>query len=167
APDDPLSNFALAERELLKHVPAAQVHRMRGEEKDLDAEAQRAAREMRQTLGQMPRFDIMLLGLGPDGHICSLFAGVPRSAERGDGELVWHVAAPAEVQPKVERLTVTPFMVLTARMLVLQVTGAKKAQVLARALEGPDDLVACPAQWLQHAVGRVVVVCDQDAASAL
>jgi 6-phosphogluconolactonase/glucosamine-6-phosphate isomerase/deaminase len=52
-------------------------------------------------------------------------------------------------------------------MVVLQVAGAKKAAVLARALKGPEDLIACPAQWLRHAVGRVVVVCDAEAASQL
>jgi 6-phosphogluconolactonase len=166
-PDDPLSNFGIAARELLQRVPAAQVHRLRGEAPDLDEEARRAAREMRQTLGERPRLDLMLLGLGPDGHILSLFAGVPGSADRGDDELVRHVAAPEHVEPKVERLTMTPFLLLTARTVVLQVTGAKKAEVLARALKGPQDLVACPAQWLQHAAGRVVVVCDEEAASKL
>jgi 6-phosphogluconolactonase len=166
-PDDPLSNFGIAERELLRRVPAAQVHRLRGEAPDLDEEARRAAREMRQTLGERPRLDLMLLGLGPDGHILSLFAGVPGSADRGDAELVRHVAAPEHVEPRVERLTMTPFLLLTARMVVLQVTGAKKAEVLARALAGPEDLVACPAQWLQHAAGRVVVVCDEAAATRL
>jgi 6-phosphogluconolactonase len=165
-PEDPLSNFGIA-RDLLQRVPAAQVHRLRGETKDLDQEARRAAQEMRQILGEPPRLDLMLLGLGPDGHILSLFAGVPSSAERGDDELVRHVAAPERVEPKVERLTLTPFLVLTARMVVLQVSGAKKAEVLARALEGPEDLAGCPAQWLQHAAGRVVVVCDAEAASKL
>jgi 6-phosphogluconolactonase len=165
--DDPLSNFGIAERELLQRVPAASVHRLRGEAPDLDEEARRAAREMRQTLGERPRLDLMLLGLGLDGHILSLFAGVPGSADRGDDELVRHVAAPEHVEPRVDRLTMTPFLLLTARTVVLQVTGAKKADVLARALKGPADLVACPAQWLQHAAGRVVVVCDEPAASRL
>jgi 6-phosphogluconolactonase len=166
-PTDPLSNFAIAEREILSKVPAAQVHRLRGEAADLDEEARRAAAEMRQALGDPPRLDLMLLGLGTDGHILSLFAGVPSSAERGDDELVRHVAAPEHVEPKVARLTLTPFLVLTARMVVLQVAGAKKADVLARALEGREDLVGCPAQWLQHAAGRVVVVCDPEAAASL
>jgi 6-phosphogluconolactonase/glucosamine-6-phosphate isomerase/deaminase len=49
----------------------------------------------------------------------------------------------------------------------MQVSGAQKAGVLARALKGPEDVVACPAQWLRHAAGRVVVVCDPEAASGL
>jgi 6-phosphogluconolactonase/glucosamine-6-phosphate isomerase/deaminase len=96
-----------------------------------------------------------------------LFAGVPSSADRGTDELVRHVAAPEQVEPRVERLTITPFLLVTARAVVLQVTGAKKAPVLARALKEPEDLVACPAQWLRRAAGRTVIVADSDAASEL
>jgi 6-phosphogluconolactonase len=168
-PDHDLSNFALAQRELLSHVPVppAEVHRLRGEANDLDAEARRAAAEMRAVLGNPPRLDLVLLGLGQDGHICSLFAGVPGSADRGDAELVRHVAAPQHVDPKVERLTLAPFLVVTARTVVLQVTGEKKAAVLARTLKGPEDLVACPAQWLRRAAGRVVIITDPGVASEL
>jgi 6-phosphogluconolactonase len=168
-PDHELSNYGLAERELLRHVgvqPAA-VHRFVGEARDLDAEAHRAAGELRQILGEPPRLDLMLLGLGPDGHLCSLFAGVPGSADRGDGDLVRHVAAPVHVEPRIDRLTMTPFLIVTARTVVLQVSGAEKAKVLATALKGKEDLVACPAQWLRHAAGRVVVVASAAAASQL
>ena len=166
-PDDPLSNFGVAQRELLTHVKVKAVHRLQGEASDLDAEAQRASRELQDALGKPPRLDLMLLGLGPDGHVLSLFAGAPGSADAGEEQPVRHVAAPEHVEPKVARLTLTASTLLTARTVVLQVTGAKKAAVLARALKGKEDLVACPAQWLRHAVGRVVVVCDAEAASQL
>lgn len=166
-PDHEWSNYRLAAEGLLRHVQVAAVHRMRGEAPDLDAEAERCAREVRTALGNSPRLDLVLLGLGPDGHICSLFAGVPGSAERGDAELVRHVAAPAHVDPKVPRLTLLPFLVVTARTVVLQVSGAKKAEVLARAIKGPEDLAGCPAQWVRKASGRAVVVCDGEAASLL
>ncbi|HEX4384207.1 MAG TPA: 6-phosphogluconolactonase [Myxococcales bacterium] len=165
--DDELSNYRIAQETLLSKVPAESVHRMRGEVRDLDAEALRISRDLKATLGTPPRFDLMLLGLGPDGHILSLFAGVPGSGQRGDDELVRHVKAPEHVEPRVERLTLTPFTVITARTVVLQVTGAKKADMLARALKGPEDLVGCPAQWLRKASGRVVVVCDAESASKL
>jgi 6-phosphogluconolactonase len=166
-PGDELSNYRIVQQTLLPRVSLAQVHRMRGEARDLDLEARLLAADLRSTLGSPPRFDLMLLGLGPDGHILSLFAGVPGSGQRGDEELVRHVAAPEHVEPHVARLTLTPFAVVTARTVVLQVTGRKKAGVLARALKGPEDLVACPAQWLRKASGRVVVVCDGEAASNL
>jgi 6-phosphogluconolactonase len=167
APDDELSNYRIAKASLLGKVAEERVHRLRGEAPDLDAEARRAAADLRAVLGTPPRLDLMLLGLGPDGHILSLFAGVPDSGRRGDDELVRHVAAPDHVEPRVARLTLAPFLVVTARTVVLQVSGAKKAPVLARALKGPEDMVACPAQWLRRASGRVVVVCDAEAASGL
>jgi len=168
-PQDERSNFGLAQRELLSRVPvpAAQVHRMRGEESDLDAEARRSAADLRLSLGDPPRLDFVLLGLGPDGHICSLFAGVPSSADRGDEELVRHVRAPEHLEPRVDRLTLTPFLVVTARNVALQVTGEQKASLLARTLKGPEDLMACPAQWLRRAVGRVVIAADNSAAAEL
>lgn len=166
-PQDERSNYGLAQRELFAHVPASQAHRLRGEAADLDEEARRAAADLRATLGEPPRLDLVLLGLGPDGHICSLFAGVPTSAQRGDDDLVRHVRAPEHLEPRVARLTLTPFLVVTARNVALQVAGEQKAKVLARTLKGPENLVSCPAQWLRHAAGRVVIAADSAAASEL
>src|SRR5438445_55051 len=104
---------------------------------------------------------------GPDGQLCSVCACEPGSADRGADELVGHVAAPRHVEPKVARITLLPFLVVTARMVVLQVTGAAKADVVARTVKGPEDLVACPAQWIRKASGRSVLVCDAAAASRL
>jgi len=166
-PDHEWSNYRLAREGLLGHVAARAVHRMRGESPDLDAEAERYAEEVRSSLGDPPRLDLVLLGLGPDGHICSLFPGRPASARRGDEQLVQHVAAPTHVDPKVPRLTLLPFLVVTARAVVLQIKGADKAELLARTLKGEEDLMAWPAHWLRKACGRVVVVCDEAAASKL
>ncbi len=166
-PDGELSNYRLAHQNLLQHVQVKGIHRMRGEAPDPAAEARRYADDLRTTIGTPPRFDVAMLGLGPDGHICSLFAGVPGSGDRGDDELVRAVAAPEHVDPKVARITLLPFLIVTARMVVLQVTGANKAQILARTLQEKEDLVACPGQWLRKAIGRVVVVADPPAASGL
>lgn len=168
-PDDPRSNWGLLARELLAHVPlpSAQLHRLRGEAPDLDGEAARARAELRAVAGDPPRLDLLLLSLGTDGHLLSCFPGVPSSADRGDRALVRHVAAPAALEPRVERLTLTPFVLVTARTVVVQAAGAAKSAALARALKGPEDLVACPAQWLRRAVGRVVVIADEAAAASL
>jgi 6-phosphogluconolactonase len=168
-PSNPESNYGLAQRELFSQVPVldTQVHRMHGEANDLAEEAQRYASVMRQVAGDPPRFDLVLLGLGPDGHICSLFAGREGSADRGDAELVRHVSAPEHLEPHLDRLTLTPFPIVTARVVGLQVASGKKAAVLEQALRGEEDLLACPAQWLRHAVGRVVVFASREAAAKL
>jgi 6-phosphogluconolactonase len=166
---DPRSNWGVAAGELFAHVPVqpSQLHRLRGEAQDGPAEAARYAAELRALAGEPPRLDLLLLGLGSDGHVLSLFAGVESSGLRGDASLVWAVEAPLAVEPKVARLSLTPFLLVTARTVVLQVAGAAKAEVLSRALRGPEDLIACPAQWLRRASGRVVVVADSAAASGL
>jgi 6-phosphogluconolactonase len=182
APTDPLSNFGLADRALLKPqgIPDARVHRLRGEAPDQAAEAARAAAELRASASRgpvggsllhradaPPRLDLVLLGLGPDGHICSLFAGTDAAGERGDEQLIRAVPAPTQVEPRVPRLTFTPAVVLLARTVVLTTAGAGKAAVLARALKGAEDLKGCPAQWLRRAHGRVLVACDEAAAAQL
>ena len=168
-PSHPESNYGLAQRELFSQVPVldTQVHRLHGEANDLAEEAQRYAALVREIAGEPPRFDLVLLGLGPDGHICSLFAGRESSADRGDTDLVRHVPAPEHVEPHLDRLTLTPFPIVTARSVALQVSSGKKAAVLEQTLRGKEDLVACPAQWLRHAVGRVVVFASREAASKL
>jgi 6-phosphogluconolactonase len=182
-PDDELSNHRVAREGLFAPlaVQEARVHRMRGEEADREAEARRYADELRAvTAGSHapsngspylvarpsqgpPRFDLVLLGLGPDGHVCSLFAGTDEAVERGDQLLVRAVSAPLHLEPRVPRLTLTPSPLLLARNVLLMTSGAKKAEVLARTLKGPEDLRGCPAQWLRRASGRVVVACDEAA----
>jgi 6-phosphogluconolactonase len=168
-PSHPESNYGLAQRELFSQVPIldSQVHRMHGEANDLAEEAQRYASLVRELAGDPPRFDLVLLGLGPDGHICSLFAGRESSADRGDKELVRHVPAPEHVEPHLDRLTLTPFPIVTARSVALQISSGKKAAVLEQAVRGKEDLAGCPAQWLRHGVGRVVVIASRDAAAKL
>lgn len=191
-PSDPLSNAGLAQRELLGPLGIApeRVHRLRGEAQDLTAEAARADLELRRvaagggghqngTSGRgsllqaapersaPPRLDLLLLGLGPDGHICSLFQGDEAVLDRGDGALLRMVPAPTHVEPHVARLSLSPAAVVMARTVLLMTVGEKKAAVLARALKGAEDVKACPAQWLRRASGRVVVACDSAAAGGL
>ena len=70
-------------------------------------------------------------------------------------------------EPHLDRLTLTPFPIVTARMVALLVTSGKKAGVLEQAVRGKEDLVACPAQWLRHAVGRVAVIATREAAARI
>ena len=165
---DDRSNYGVAQRELFSKVPIDphRLHRMRGEAPDAEGEAARFEAELRALAGTPPRLDLMLLGLGPDGHVLSLFAGVSSSGERTEA-LVRHVAAPEKLEPKVSRITFSPALLVTARTVVLQAMGASKAEALQRAVRGPEDLVNCPAQWLRKAAGRVVVIADSAAGAGL
>jgi len=145
-PDDPASNYRMAHEALLAHVPAT-AHRMRGE--DCDAEAYE--RVLRERLGERPRFDLVLLGLGEDGHTASLFPGDPALEERE--RLVRRVEG-----PDVARLTLTLPVLSAARVALFLVAGASKREALARLIEGAD----IPASRV--AAERVIVVADPAAA---
>ena len=134
-PGDPASNYRMAKETLLDLLPAApaRVHRMEGERSDRDA----AARAYEALLPE--RLDLLVLGLGADGHIASLFPRSPSLAE--SRRRVLAVTAP---KPPPERLTVTPPVIRAARLTIGLVAGAGKAEALARALDGPDDADQTP-----------------------
>lgn len=153
-PTDAMSNYGMARASLLDRVPvpAANVHRMEGERADLDA----AARDYERLLP--PAFDVLLLGLGPDGHTASLFPGAPTLDER-----VRRVVAADSPFPPPRRLTITPPVIAAARTTAMIVSARDKAGIIQRALEGPRDLHALPSQL---ALGGVWIL-DRDAASRL
>jgi 6-phosphogluconolactonase len=155
-PDDPRSNFGLARRTLLDrlaHLP--EVHRIRGELPAVDAAAIYEAELDGVDL------DLLLLGLGSDGHIASLFPGSPQLHERD--RLV--TSGPAGLEPFVERITLTLPSLLAAGRIVFLVTGAEKADAFARAFAGPID-AATPASLLRGGTAPLDVYCDSDAAGA-
>jgi 6-phosphogluconolactonase len=104
------------------------------------------------------RFDVLLLGLGADGHVASLFPRSPALAE----ERRRCVAVRAPVDP-VERLTITPALIASAGAVLVLVSGAAKAQAVARALEGEWDPAQCPGQLARGGTWLV----DLEAAAAL
>jgi 6-phosphogluconolactonase len=126
--EDPRSNYGLARRTLLDrlaHRPAE--HRIRGELPPVEAAAAYAAELEGVSL------DLVLLGLGPDGHIASLFPGSPQLAVRDT--LV--TSGPAGLEPWVDRVTLTVPALLAARRIVVLATGDEKADAAARAFGGP------------------------------
>lgn len=132
-PGDPASNYRMARETLLDLLPSApaRVRRMEGERSDREA----AARAYEALLPE--RLDILVLGLGADGHIASLFPGSPALAETQR-----RVLAVTTPKPPPERLTITPPVIHAARLTIGLVAGADKAEALARALDDPDPTPA-------------------------
>lgn len=152
-PDDPESNYRMARASLLDRVPisAARVHRMRGEADALDAAADEYARVLPRAL------DLVLLGIGADGHTASLFPG--DAALHADTP----VAPATAPSPPRRRLTLTPPVLGRAERLVVLATGGAKAEPVARALLGAWAPEACPAQLAR----RGTWLLDTDSASEL
>ena len=128
-PDDERSNYGMAKRTLLDRldVQPAAVHRMRGE-LGRDAGAEEYDRE----LGDLARFDLVLLGLGPDGHVASLYPDQPTLDESERRVL----GAEAKLEPYVDRITLTLPMLRAAHAIVFLVAGEDKAEAAARAFAG-------------------------------
>jgi len=137
-PDDPESNYRMAVETLLGSVPVepARVHRMQGELEDGALAALEYEREL------PPALDILLLGVGADGHTASLFPGAPQLRERER-----HVVVSVSPLPPTGRLTITPPVIAAARRVAVIAAGGSKAQAVARALEGSFDPYTLPAQF--------------------
>lgn len=162
-PDDEQSNYRMAQRAFLDSVgiPHANVHRIHGEA-DPGHAANQYASILRTDLGNAPRFDLVLLGLGLDGHTASLFPGTP--PDSGDDSLVKAVYAESQMM---WRVTITPKVINLARTVAFAVSGSEKADVLAAVYAGPIDPVKYPAQIVQPDSGRLVWLVDEAAAGML
>ena len=159
-PDDPESNYGMVRRTLLRPlgIRDTQVHRMRGEDPDPAAAALEYASELERVAGAPPVFDLVLLGMGADGHVASLF---PESTALSENErTVTDVLVPGS---RARRLTLTFPVILAARAILVQVTGADKAKALRRVFmsHAGDTL---PAIRLSDAAARVLWLVDATAA---
>ena len=168
-PTHPESNFGQAQSLLLSHVPVppAQVYRIPGE-KDPATAAAEYAETLRQVAAAdgsaWPRFDLVLLGLGSDGHTASLFPGSATPLPAAQPTLA--VLADYGDRPG-GRVSLTPPVLNSARHIVFLVTGAEKAEALAHVLAGPEDPESWPAQRIQPEEGTVIWFADEDAAHLL
>jgi 6-phosphogluconolactonase len=155
-PEDERSNYGLAKRTLLDRLEREpEVHRIRGELQPADA-----AGEYEKELDGV-ELDFLLLGLGPDGHMASLFPGSPQLEERE--RLV--TSGLAGLEPWVDRVTLTLPALLSARRIVFLVTGPDKATAVERAFRG-EITEAVPASLLRTGTAPIDVYLDSAAAGS-
>jgi len=171
-PDHPESNFRMADEAMLSRLPVdpRNVCRIKGEYEDASKAAAEYERDLRGIVGAryteddgaLPRFDLVLLGMGADGHTASLFPGSP--ALREERRLV--VANPV-AKLNTERITMTAPVFNNAADVVFLVQGADKADALHAVLEGPHDPERLPAQMIRPRNGRLRWLVDPEAAARL
>jgi 6-phosphogluconolactonase len=164
AAEDPRNNARLARRALLDHVPIppAQVHPMVCDYSPREAAEGYEALLRGFFAADLPRFDLVLLGLGDDGHTASLFPG--SSALEEQQRWVVEVHASGE---GMDRLTLTVPVINQAALVVFLVTGSGKAPILRQVLEDAPELSSIPARLIGPADGKLLWLVDRDAASLL
>ena len=160
-PDDPESNYRMTREALLDHVPlrAEQIHRMEGE-LDPEAAAARYESELRNSFrlegAELPRFDLIALGMGPDGHTASLFPHTEALHEMGRLVTANHVP-----QKDAWRITLTWPVINHASSVFFLIGGADKAQILNEVLTGPRDPERLPSQLIWPASGILTLILDK------
>jgi len=167
-PDDPASNFGMANRTMLSKLALRpeQLHRMRGEDEPAQA-AHEYERELRaffrpEQPDDFPSFNLLLLGLGENAHVASLFPGDPALHEKAR----LAVAVEVEAVPR-RRISLTLPVINHAERVMFLVSGANKAAAVRQILQGPPDPDQYPGQYVKPHRGEVVWLLDQAAASAL
>ncbi len=169
-PDHPDSNYGMTKDVLLEPagVPEANIHRFDGEEPDRERAAAAYAAEIEAALAEDdPRFDLIVLGMGGDAHVASLFPGHPLidETERWTGVVS---ADDFDIpEPVIDRLTLTPRALHATREVLLIVTGTKKAPAVHGALGTVRDPTQWPAQLVDGPDSRVTWLLDADAAAEI
>ena len=168
SPEDPESNYRMARETLLSKVPIPEQNIFRVPAEDSDAN--RAAEKYEGTLkqffappaGQFPQFDLVLLGMGPDGHTASLF---PQT--KGLQEKQRLVIANWVEKFSTDRITFTAPLLNAARVVEFLVAGSDKAPALREVLEGNASPDLYPSKMIRPVNGKLVWMVDQAAAAGL
>jgi 6-phosphogluconolactonase len=167
-PDHPDSNYRMADEALLSKVdiPPENVHRVRTELGDPGRAAEDYERQIAELFhlppGSAPRLDLVLLGLGDDGHTASIFPATPAPLED------WRVAVAVWVEKlHANRVTITVPVINQAAHVVFLVSGASKAHVVGEVLRGVRHTEKYPAQLVKPERGTLRWILDRPAATAL
>lgn len=170
-PDHNDCNYRMARETMLSkvEVPAGNIHRVRSENPDARQAAEDYETELREFFtannllaNGLPRFDLVLLGMGPDGHTASLFPGTHAVRERER----W-VAAPWVDKFHTYRVTLTPLVLNNAACILFFVGGEEKAETLRAVLEGAEESDRYPAQVIRPTGGVLCWMVDRAAAKLL
>lgn len=167
SPDHPDSNQLMARQTLLDHVPisAENIHPVPTTGMTPEQAAQRYAEILTAfSIPGAPLFDLVFLGLGPDGHTASLFPGHPEVQATGDALVVVARGAP---KPPPVRITLTLKAINEAANVIFLVAGADKAKAVKTAMRNKLDLNRCPAQGVRPVAGKVLWLLDREAAGAI
>ncbi len=163
-PDHADSNYRMARESLLDHAPIPQenIHRMLGEEADPAKAATSYEATLRESFGlapgQFPRFGLVLLGMGDDGHTASLF---PHTAALSETKSL--VVANYVEKFGTHRLTLTVPVINHAAQVVFLISGGSKAAVLKEVLKGKEDPERFPSQFIHPVTGKLLYIIDQAA----
>jgi len=167
-PTDPESNYRMADEVMLSKVPVAQtnVFRVEAENPDAKAAAEAYEKSLRKFFaleaGQVPSFDLILLGMGPDGHTASLFPGTAALQEKSKLVVENWVE-----KLKTSRISLTLPVLNAARCVAFLVSGTDKAPVLKSVLESNTPGEQYPAKLVRPAQGKLIWLIDRAAASQL
>jgi 6-phosphogluconolactonase len=166
-PDDPDSNYRMTREAMLDHVPLKpeQIHRMEGE-LEPEAAAAHYESELRNSFrlegAELPQFDAVQLGMGPDGHTASLFPHTQALFELG------RLAVPNHVEARDSwRVTLTWPVINRAAAVFFLIGGADKAQILKEVFTGTRDPQRLPSQLIRPAGGILTLLLDRAAAALL
>src|SRR6266436_3176262 len=167
-PTDEESNFRMAEEAMLGKAPVdpKQVHRIKGEKRNAAQAAEEYEQDLRASFrlqaGEFPRFDLVLLGMGPEGHTASLFPGT--KALKEERRLV---VSNWVGKFYTDRITLTPPVLNNAARVIFMVHGEEKSPALKAVLEGPYEPDQLPAQIIKPREGKVLWLVDPSAAAML
>ena len=166
APDDKESNYGMTRRKLFEkiNIPSINIHRIKGEDEP-EKEALRYSEEINAftaSRGGIPRFNLIMLGLGEDGHTVSIFPG---QEELFNSDRICEVSVHPVTQQK--RITITGRIINNADSVVFFVTGRKKAKIIQKIIQKSSSSEDFPASYVDPSAGVLRWLIDEDSGCLL